>query len=316
MPGIGDIITYRMDDMLVTHRVTDKRDSAYITRGDANEGEDAVPVMQEQIVGTVVFFIPVLGYVAAFLKSKPVSVLCSYRNCFFLECNGKECAGSSAQTENMKKSVRNKSKAIFLTGALCLAVLGGVSAYLTDYDKADNQFTVGKVEIELEEPGWKQEEHTKIEPGKEIEKDPQIQNTGVNDAFVYMEVTVPMADVMAADEEGNRLNKKMQELFTFTAKENWSLIDKKKKETAAVYVYAYDKILKPEQTTEPLFDMVKFLNIIEGQLDTQQISIPVRAYAIQSSYTGGDKDSIPEQAKEAYKKYVNQNKEQEGQVTT
>ena len=51
----------------------------------------------------------------------------------------------------MKKSVRNKSKAIFLTGALCLAVLGGVSAYLTDYDKADNQFTVGKVEIELEE---------------------------------------------------------------------------------------------------------------------------------------------------------------------
>ena len=204
----------------------------------------------------------------------------------------------------MKKSVRNKSKAIFLTGALCLAVLGGVSAYLTDYDKADNQFTVGKVEIELEEPG------------KEIEKDPQIQNTGVNDAFVYMEVTVPMADVMAADEEGNRLNKKMQELFTFTAKENWSLIDKKKKETAAVYVYAYDKILKPEQTTEPLFDMVKFLNIIEGQLDTQQISIPVRAYAIQSSYTGGDKDSIPEQAKEAYKKYVNQNKEQEGQVTT
>ena len=44
--------------------------------------------------------------------------------------------------------------------------------------------------------------------------------------------------------------------------------------------------------------MVKFLNIIEGQLDTQQISIPVRAYAIQSSYTGGDKDSIPEQAKD------------------
>ena len=37
---------------------------------------------------------------------------------------------------------------------------------------------------------------------------------------------------------------------------------------------------------------------------------------IHISYTGGDKDSIPEQAKEAYKKYVNQNKEQEGQVTT
>lgn len=77
MPGIGDIITYRLGDMLVTHRVTDKRDSAYITRGDANEGEDAAPVMQEQIVGTVVFFIPVLGYVAAFLQKKPIFGLIS-----------------------------------------------------------------------------------------------------------------------------------------------------------------------------------------------------------------------------------------------
>ena len=60
--------------------------------------------------------------------------------------------------------------------------------------------------------------NTKIEPGKEIEKDPQIQNTGVNDAFVYMEVTVPMADVMAADEEGNRLNKNAGTVY-LTAKE-------------------------------------------------------------------------------------------------
>ena len=50
MPGIGDIITYRMDDMLVTHRVTDKRDSAYITRGDANEGEDAAPLCRNRLL--------------------------------------------------------------------------------------------------------------------------------------------------------------------------------------------------------------------------------------------------------------------------
>lgn len=29
-----------------------------------------------------------------------------------------------------------------------------ISAYLTDFDKADNQFTVGKVSIDLEEPGF------------------------------------------------------------------------------------------------------------------------------------------------------------------
>lgn len=209
----------------------------------------------------------------------------------------------------------NLKKVLILTGALCLTTVGGVSAYLTDYDKAVNQFTVGKVDIELEEPNWKPEDHTKIEPGKDINKDPQIKNTGINDAFVYLEVSVPMADVIAVDQEGNRLDQKLQELFSFTAKENWTKLETKKKQNSTIYVYAYDKVLKPEQTTGTLFDTVKFLNIIEGQLDTQQIDMPIRAYAIQTSYTGGDKGSIPDQARSAYEKYVNQNRDQESQVT-
>ena len=88
-------------------------------------------------------------------------------------------------------------KILLLAGVLGLASIGGVSAYLTDFDSAQNQFTVGKVDIELDEPNWTPEEYTKIEPGKEIDKDPQITNTGVNDAFVYLEISVPMADVTA-----------------------------------------------------------------------------------------------------------------------
>ena len=42
-------------------------------------------------------------------------------------------------------------KILLLTGVLCLASVGGVSAYLTDYDKVSNQFTVGKVDVELTE---------------------------------------------------------------------------------------------------------------------------------------------------------------------
>lgn len=215
----------------------------------------------------------------------------------------------------MKKIKSNMKKAVILAGAICLATIGGISAYLTDYDKTVNQFTVGKVDIQLEEPGWKPEEHTKIEPGKDIQKDPQIKNTGVNDAFVYLEVTVPMADVIAADQEGNRLEQKVQELFSFSAKNSWTKLETKRKTDNVVYVYSYNNILKPEETTESLFDTIKFLNIIEGQLDTQQLDMPVRAYAIQTSYTGGDKGTIREQAKAAYEKYVNQNRGQEGQVT-
>ena len=44
---------------------------------------------------------------------------------------------------------RNLKKAGFVAGVLCLASIGGVSAYLTDFDKKDNQFTVGKVSIKL-----------------------------------------------------------------------------------------------------------------------------------------------------------------------
>lgn len=210
---------------------------------------------------------------------------------------------------------RNLKKAGFVAGVLCLASIGGVSAYLTDFDKADNQFTVGKVSIDLDEPGFKPEEQTKIEPGKDVKKDPQIKNTGVNDAFVYLEVSIPMAEVEAASEAGTRLGKREQELFSFQTPTNWTKLSSKKTGDNQVYVYAYNEVLKPEQTTNTLFDSVKFLNIIEGQIDEKNLSIPIRAYAIQTSYTGGDSASVVDQARTAYEKYVNQNKGQEGQVT-
>ena len=72
---------------------------------------------------------------------------------------------------------KNTVKIMTLAGILCLASVGGVSAYLTDYEKVSNEFTVGKVDIELKEPEWKPEENRMIEPSKVIYKDPQITNT-------------------------------------------------------------------------------------------------------------------------------------------
>ena len=210
---------------------------------------------------------------------------------------------------------KNTVKIMTLAGILCLASVGGVSAYLTDYEKVSNEFTVGKVDIELKEPEWKPEENKKIEPSKVIHKDPQITNTGTNDAFVYMEVSIPMANVEAAAENGERLGKKVQELFYFEAKDSWMQLSVQNTESRRTYTYAYKKILKPQETSEALFDTVKFLNLIEGQLDGQTFEIPVRAYAIQTSYTGGSSDNLPEQIKAAYEKYVNQNKNQDGKVT-
>ena len=228
----------------------------------------------------------------------------------------KNTMDQNMENNNMKKRNMKKTtaKALVITGAICLATVGGVSAFLTDYDKATNQFTVGKVDIDLDEPNWKPEDHTKLEPGEVISKDPQITNTGTNDAFTYLEVSVPMKEVTAALEDGTRQPTKLQELFSFTAKDSWTRLDSKKVGDSQVYVYTYNKILKANETTETLFDTVKFLNITEGSLDGVELEIPVRAYAIQTTGTGGS-GSILDQARAAYEKYVNQNKGSEGKTT-
>lgn len=71
-PKIGDIITYHIKNSRVTHRVVRKEGKNLITKGDANDGEDLVSVGAEQVIGKVVFTIPFLGYVAAFLRKKTV----------------------------------------------------------------------------------------------------------------------------------------------------------------------------------------------------------------------------------------------------
>ena len=213
------------------------------------------------------------------------------------------------------KMKKNMMKAATLCGIVGLIAIGGTAAYLTDYDTAVNEFTVGKVDIDLDEPSWTPDEHVDIEPTEEIEKDPQITNTGVNDSFVYLEVSIPMAEVITADAEGNRIDKKLTELFSYTKSADWTQLESKTLNRNKVYTNCYNKVLKPKETTTPLFETVTFANIIEGQLDTAHLEIPIRAYAIQTVNTGGDTGTIVQQATTAFQKYVKQNLGQGGAVS-
>lgn len=203
---------------------------------------------------------------------------------------------------------------MLICGASGLVLLGGTSAYLTDYAQAVNEFTVGKVEIELDEPDWNPKDHTEVTPNDEMKKNPKVTNTGINDAYVYLQVGIPKADVITADAQGNREGQAVRELFTFTANRGWTLIDTKENEKEKLYTYAYDQVLKAKQATGTLFDKVKFINVVEGQLDTKVLNIPIKAYAIQTAHTGGESGDVPNQAKTAFQKYVNQNVGQDGKV--
>lgn len=75
----GDVITFMIDeDTLVTHRIVevipDEEDSSVIrfkTKGDANDAEDGSLVHYKNVVGSPIFTIPYLGYVANFVQKPP-----------------------------------------------------------------------------------------------------------------------------------------------------------------------------------------------------------------------------------------------------
>lgn len=230
-----------------------------------------------------------------------------------------------------------------MAGICVLSVVGGskISAYFTDQEAKTNILTVGKVSINLYEPKWDGEDENgpdvdkrpedpdlgvnegkNIYPLKEIPKDPTIKNTGINSSWIYMEVKVPKAEVITANIDGTRNERKMTELFSYEIDDNWEEItsDQIKEENKTsteynTYIYAYKMPLKGSKNlvdednsvydgekTTPLFDKIVFANVIEGQgLEEEEISIPIRAMAIQSDNTGS--------YLEAYEKYINQNTE-------
>ena len=65
----GDIITFLIDEkMNVTHRVKEISDKGFITKGDANNTEDAVIVTEKEYVGKVILSISMIGYIFLFIQ--------------------------------------------------------------------------------------------------------------------------------------------------------------------------------------------------------------------------------------------------------
>ena len=130
----------------------------------------------------------------------------------------------SENTQNPKKKMKQKIKILAAICLIAILSLGGTLAYMTDYEAAENKFTVGKVDFNLYETNWDGElpdgsyasssnatpsdalginEAKDMYAGKEIPKDPAIKNNSKNDAYLRMTVTIPVARVVTADEDGN-----------------------------------------------------------------------------------------------------------------
>ena len=75
----GDVITFMLDeDTVATHRIVDvvpdEEDPSVIrfrTKGDANDNVDGGLVHYKNVLGTPVFTIPMLGYLASYIQNPP-----------------------------------------------------------------------------------------------------------------------------------------------------------------------------------------------------------------------------------------------------
>lgn len=189
----------------------------------------------------------------------------------------------------------DKKNVVIAGAAAAVLLIGSSFAYFMDRDSKTNHFTVGNVSIEVKEPNWNPDTGTNITPNKEIKKDPQVTNTGTNDAYAFVSVKVPKANVETADANGQLNAAKVQDLFTYKVNSGWKLIKTdNSNDSYNEYVYAYEdengkmKVVKKGETTGTVFDSVKFINIIDEQQSGKEQNIDVDCIGIQTADLGTD----------------------------
>lgn len=66
---VGDVVSFESGELLITHRIVDVQDGRFVTKGDANDSEDAELLSEEDIVGEVFCIIPGAGRVLEIFSS-------------------------------------------------------------------------------------------------------------------------------------------------------------------------------------------------------------------------------------------------------
>lgn len=74
---IGDIVTFQMEDQIVTHRIVEMEHGIIKTKGDANSIPDSKLITKNQIKGKVKYVIPIVGYIIFYFQSKKyIALMC------------------------------------------------------------------------------------------------------------------------------------------------------------------------------------------------------------------------------------------------
>ena len=211
--------------------------------------------------------------------------------------------------------------------AAVLLIIGVTTAFFTDVEIKDNVITIGKVSIELDEGSFEPTQTYAVEPGSRVEKAPKLKNTGNKDEFVFMRITVPKDSVTLLNESGADKGKpkgerSVQQLFRLLANtrtppaqdnvaavtrptgrdvdisyhsaqaagstvDGWELLKVEENTGYDEYVFGHNKLMKPNDETQTLFDAVQLKSFIDGET-TGEKEIGVYCYGIQAEYLKTD----------------------------
>lgn len=171
----------------------------------------------------------------------------------------------------------SKRKILLVAAALCMIAIlavGGTLAYFTDTTEVKNNvFTVGNVEIILEEPNWVaqgEKDAPAVYPGEALAKDPTVTNTGANPCFVR--VGVRGLDCLG---EGEDMLIHVRTNYVKDALgEGWVL------HTDGFYYYT--KVLAKDGVTTPVFDSIVIPTALTNGDGETEFSIDVAAQAVQA----------------------------------
>ena len=174
-----------------------------------------------------------------------------------------------------------------IAGAAVFAASAATTgAYLTrGTQNLKNMFESGNVTVEVQEPDWQEKSGESMLPGESRKKNPLVKNTGTLDAWIFLEVNIPVRSVILVDESTKKkLPKSETELFHFQANEGWKLVEQKRTENDMRYVYGWKEPVMPTGQTGTLFDSITMVPYLEGSLDEQEVQqITVTARAVQNN---------------------------------
>lgn len=172
----------------------------------------------------------------------------------------------------------SKRKILLVAAALCMIAIlavGGTLAYFTDAtDVKKNVFTVGNVDITLDEPLWEEqgkEDAPEVYPGEALAKDPTVHNEGANPCFVRVSVTG--LDCLGEGNDDLLIHVRTNYVVDALG-DGWVL------HTDGYYYYT--KVLAVGADTTPVFDSIVIPTALTNGDGETEFHIDVQAYAVQA----------------------------------